>query len=102
MFQTDAVLALKTLGFTKDVARRAVGDALEHDAPSDLESLVKAALQSSAIAARAAATCLGAAPFRSRAEASLLGQLDALREELLHPVIEPGLRRNERGRRASR
>jgi hypothetical protein len=44
-FQTDAVLALKTLGFTKDVARRAVGDALEHDAPSDLESLVKAALK---------------------------------------------------------
>jgi Holliday junction resolvasome RuvABC DNA-binding subunit len=39
------VLALKTLGFTKDVARRAVGDAIRHDAPSDLESLIKAALK---------------------------------------------------------
>lgn len=38
-------LALKTLGFTKDVARRAVREALEHDAPSDLESLIKAALR---------------------------------------------------------
>ena len=44
-FQTEAALALKTLGFTKDVARRAVCDAIEHDAPSDLESLVKAALR---------------------------------------------------------
>ena len=45
MLQTDAVLALKTLGFPKDVARRAVGDAIDHDAPSCLESLVKAALK---------------------------------------------------------
>jgi hypothetical protein len=45
VFQTDAVLALKTLGFTKDVAARAVRDALEHDAPHDLESLLKAALR---------------------------------------------------------
>ena len=44
-FQADAVLALKTLGFTKDVARRAVGEAIEQDPPSDLESLVKAALK---------------------------------------------------------
>ena len=44
-FQTDAVLALKTLGFPKDVARRAVHEALEHDAPRDLESLIKAALK---------------------------------------------------------
>jgi hypothetical protein len=44
-FQTDAVLALKTLGFTKDVARRAVCDAIEEDAPSDLESLLEAALR---------------------------------------------------------
>ena len=44
-FQTDAVLALKTLGFPKDFARRAVREALEHDAPHDLESLVKAALR---------------------------------------------------------
>jgi hypothetical protein len=44
-FQTDAVLALKALGFTKDVARRAVGEAIEHDAPADLESLIKAALR---------------------------------------------------------
>ena len=34
VFQTDAVLALKTLGFTKDVARRAVREAVEHDAPT--------------------------------------------------------------------
>jgi hypothetical protein len=45
MFQTDAVLALKTLGFTKDVARRAVRDAIEHDEPHDLEGLIKAALR---------------------------------------------------------
>jgi hypothetical protein len=45
VFQTDAVLALKTLGFTKDAAARAVRAALEHDAPSDLESLIKAALR---------------------------------------------------------
>jgi hypothetical protein len=44
-FQTDAVLALKTLGFTKDVARRAVRDAIEHDEPHDLEGLIKAALR---------------------------------------------------------
>ena len=44
-FQTDAVLALKTLGFPKDFAGRAVREALEHDAPHDLESLVKAALR---------------------------------------------------------
>jgi hypothetical protein len=44
-FQTDATLALKALGFTKDVARRAVLDALERDAPHDLESLIKAALR---------------------------------------------------------
>jgi hypothetical protein len=44
-FQTDATLALKTLGFTKDVAARAVREAIEHDAPHDLESLVKAALR---------------------------------------------------------
>jgi Holliday junction resolvasome RuvABC DNA-binding subunit len=44
-FQTDAVLALKGLGFTKDVARRAVDDALARDAPHDLESLIKAALR---------------------------------------------------------
>jgi hypothetical protein len=45
IFQTDAVLALKTLGFTKDEARHAVQDAIEHDAPKDLESLIKAALR---------------------------------------------------------
>ena len=45
MFQTDATLALKTLGFPKDVASRAVRDALAHDAPRDLESLIKAALR---------------------------------------------------------
>jgi hypothetical protein len=44
-FQTDAVLALKTLGFAKDLARRAVHEALEHDAPTDLERLIKAALR---------------------------------------------------------
>jgi hypothetical protein len=44
-FQTDAVLALKTLGFHKDIARCAVRDALEQDAPHDLESLIKAALR---------------------------------------------------------
>jgi hypothetical protein len=44
-FQTDATLALKTLGFTKDESRRAVQDAIEHDAPKDLESLIKAALR---------------------------------------------------------
>ena len=45
MFQTDAVLALKTLGFKKDVAACAVRDALEHDAAHDLEGLIKAALR---------------------------------------------------------
>jgi hypothetical protein len=45
VFQTDAVLALKTLGFKKDVAAHAVRDALERDAPHDLETLIKAALQ---------------------------------------------------------
>jgi hypothetical protein len=45
VFQTDAVLALKTLGFKKDVAARAVREALEHDAPHDLERLIKAALK---------------------------------------------------------
>ena len=45
MFQSDAVLALKTLGFKKDVAARAVRDALEQDAPHDLEGLIKAALR---------------------------------------------------------
>jgi hypothetical protein len=45
VFQTDAVLALKTLGFKKDVAARAVCQALEDDAPSDLESLIKGALK---------------------------------------------------------
>jgi hypothetical protein len=44
-FQTDATLALKTLGYPKDVAMRAVRDALERDAPHDLESLIKAALR---------------------------------------------------------
>ena len=44
-FQTDAVLALKTLGFKKDVASRAVREAIECDAPHDLESLIKAALR---------------------------------------------------------
>jgi hypothetical protein len=44
-FRTDATLALKTLGFTKDEARRAVQDAIEHDAPKDLECLIKAALR---------------------------------------------------------
>jgi hypothetical protein len=45
VFQTDATIALKTLGFPKDVARRAVRDAIELDAPHDLESLIKAALK---------------------------------------------------------
>jgi hypothetical protein len=45
VFQTDAVLALKTLGFTKEVAARAVREAIEHDAPRDLERLIKAALR---------------------------------------------------------
>jgi hypothetical protein len=45
MFQADATLALKTLGFPKEVASRAVRDALAHDAPRDLESLIKAALR---------------------------------------------------------
>ena len=45
VFQSDAVLALKTLGFKKDVAARAVRDALEQDAPHDLEGLIKAALR---------------------------------------------------------
>jgi hypothetical protein len=44
-FQTDATLALKGLGFTKDMAARAVREAIEHDAPHDLESLIKAALR---------------------------------------------------------
>jgi hypothetical protein len=44
-FQTDAVLALKTLGFKKDLASRAVREAIECDAPHDLESLIKAALR---------------------------------------------------------
>ena len=44
-FQTDAVLALKTLGFTKDVAARAVREAIECDEPHELESLIKAALR---------------------------------------------------------
>jgi hypothetical protein len=44
-FQSDAVLALKTLGFAKDLARRAVHEALEYDAPTELESLIKAALR---------------------------------------------------------
>jgi Holliday junction resolvasome RuvABC DNA-binding subunit len=44
-FQTDAVLALETLGFTNDVAARAVRDAIDHDAPHDLESLIKAAVR---------------------------------------------------------
>jgi hypothetical protein len=44
-FQTDAVLALKALGFGKDVARHAVREAIEHDAPGDLEALIKAALK---------------------------------------------------------
>jgi Holliday junction resolvasome RuvABC DNA-binding subunit len=44
-FQTDAVLALKTLGFTKEVAARAVREALERDESRDLEGLVKAALR---------------------------------------------------------
>ena len=39
------MLALKTLGFPKDVAKRAVRHALESDAPHDLESLLKAALK---------------------------------------------------------
>jgi hypothetical protein len=45
MFQTDAVLALKTLGFKRDSAARAVREAIEYDAPTDLESLIKAALR---------------------------------------------------------
>jgi Holliday junction resolvasome RuvABC DNA-binding subunit len=45
MFQTDAVLALKTLGFPKDVAARAVREALAYDAPHDLETLLEAALK---------------------------------------------------------
>jgi hypothetical protein len=44
-FRTDAVLALKTLGFTKDVAARAVREAIECDAPRDLEGVIKAALR---------------------------------------------------------
>jgi hypothetical protein len=44
-FQTEAVLALQTLGFPKDVARRAVRDAVDEDGPRDLESLIKAALR---------------------------------------------------------
>jgi hypothetical protein len=44
-FRTDAVLALKTLGFKKDVASRAVREAIECDAPRDLEGLIKAALR---------------------------------------------------------
>jgi hypothetical protein len=44
-FQNDAVLALKTLGFKKDVAARAVRDAIEQDEPHDLEALIKAALR---------------------------------------------------------
>jgi hypothetical protein len=44
-FQTDATLALKTLGFKKDIAARAVREAIERDAPHDLESLIKAALR---------------------------------------------------------
>jgi hypothetical protein len=44
-FQTDAILALKTLGFPKDVAARSVREAIEYDAPHDLESLIKAALR---------------------------------------------------------
>jgi 5-methylcytosine-specific restriction endonuclease McrA len=44
-FQMDAVLALKTLGLKKDIAAHAVRDALECDAPGDLEGLVKAALR---------------------------------------------------------
>jgi Holliday junction resolvasome RuvABC DNA-binding subunit len=44
-FQTDAVLALKTLGVTKELGARAVREALEHDAPHDLEALIKAALR---------------------------------------------------------
>jgi hypothetical protein len=44
-FQTDATLALKGLGFTKDIAARAVREAVEHDAPTNLESLIKAALR---------------------------------------------------------
>ena len=43
--QTDAVLALKTLGFKTDVAARAVRDAVDEDGPHDLESLIKAALR---------------------------------------------------------
>jgi Holliday junction resolvasome RuvABC DNA-binding subunit len=39
------LLALKTLGITKGAAARAVCQALEHDAPTDLESLIKAALR---------------------------------------------------------
>jgi hypothetical protein len=45
VFQADAVLALKTLGFKKDVVARAVRDAIERDAPHDLETLIKAALR---------------------------------------------------------
>ena len=44
-FQTDAVLALKTLGSTKEVAVRAVREAVERDESRDLEGLVKAALR---------------------------------------------------------
>jgi hypothetical protein len=44
-FQTDATLGLKTLGYPKDVARRAVSEAIERDAPHDMESLLKAALR---------------------------------------------------------
>jgi Holliday junction resolvasome RuvABC DNA-binding subunit len=45
MFHADAVLALKTLGFKKDVAAAAVREAIECDAPGDLEGLIKAALR---------------------------------------------------------
>jgi hypothetical protein len=45
MFQTDATLALKRRAFKKDVAARAVREALERDAPHDLEGLIKAALK---------------------------------------------------------
>jgi hypothetical protein len=44
-FQTDATLALKTLGYRKDIAVRAVQRALDEDAPQDLETLIKAALR---------------------------------------------------------
>jgi len=43
--ETVVTLALKTPGFKKDVATRAIREALEHDAPTDMESLIKAALK---------------------------------------------------------